>query len=136
VADWNQGVHPIEGVPELIATLDGEHRLAVVTNTHDPRLVPQHLAAMGIAPHFETVITSVEVGWRKPHPRVYRTALDALSAEPEETVFIGDTRVPDYDGPRASGMRALLIDPSHQHDIAPGDRLRSVLDVPARLTGT
>jgi putative hydrolase of the HAD superfamily len=133
VVDWNQGVHPIEGVPELIVSLSGEHRMAVVTNTHDPRLVPEHLEAMHISPCFEAVITSVEVGWRKPHPTIYRTALDALAADPADAVFVGDSKVPDYDGPRAAGMHALLIDPGHEHDIPPGDRLRSVLDLPDRL---
>ena len=133
VADWNQGVHPIGGVPGLIASLGGEHRLAIVTNTHDPLLVPAHLEAMHIASCFEVVITSVEVGWRKPHPTIYRTALEALAADPADAVFVGDSKVPDYDGPRAAGMRALLIDPGHHHDIPPGDRLQSVLDLPDRL---
>jgi putative hydrolase of the HAD superfamily len=133
VEEWNQGVHPIAGVPELIVALSVEHRLAIVTNTHDPLLVPAHLEAMHIASCFETVIASVEVGWRKPHPTIYRTALDALAADPADTVFVGDSKVPDYDGPRAAGMRALLIDPGHHHDLSPGDRLESVLDLPDRL---
>jgi putative hydrolase of the HAD superfamily len=133
VADWNQGVQPIDGVPELIEDLARLHRLAVVTNTHDPRLVPDHLVAMGIDAHFEAVITSVEVGWRKPHPQIYRVALDALGVAPEDALFVGDTKGPDYDGPRAVGMRALLIDPTDQHQLIPEGRLTSVLALPERL---
>jgi putative hydrolase of the HAD superfamily len=133
LAEWNQGVHAIDGVSGLLDELADEHRLAVVTNTHHPRLVPDLLATMGIADLFDGVITSVEVGWRKPHAAIYRAALESMGAEPSDAVFVGDTRIPDYDGPRAAGMSALLIDPHRRHDIAAEDRIDSVLDVPDRL---
>ncbi|GAA3600348.1 hypothetical protein GCM10022419_100520 [Nonomuraea rosea] len=31
--------------------------------------------------------------------------------EPSSALFVGDTFVPDYEGPRRAGMTALLIDP-------------------------
>lgn len=133
LADWNQGVHAITGAVELLDELAAHHRLAVVTNTHDPRLVPDHLAAMGMDRHLDTVITSVEVGWRKPHPAIFAAALEALDAAPGECTFVGDTKSADYDGPRAAGMRALLIDPEAQHDILAAHRLASILDLPPRL---
>jgi putative hydrolase of the HAD superfamily len=133
LAEWNQGVRPIEGVPALLASLAARHRLAVVTNTHSPTLVPSHLAAMGVADCFEAVITSVDVGWRKPHRAIYDAALTALADEPASCTFVGDTRGPDYIGPRSMGMRALLIDPEERHAIPSGDRLASVLELPGRL---
>ena len=57
------------------------HRLAVVTNTHHPTLVPDHLDAMGLSPHIDAVITSVEVGWRKPHPAIYEAVLGAMQCD-------------------------------------------------------
>lgn len=131
--EWNQGVRQIDGIPTLLRSLGGDHRLAIVTNTHDPRLVPQHLARMGITDCFDAVITSVEVGWRKPHHRIYQATLDRLRVDPAECTFIGDTRGADYIGPRSMGMRALLIDPHHQQAIPAEDRIRSVLDVPGML---
>ena len=133
LADWNQGVHAITGVVELLDRLAADHRLAVVTNTHDPELVPEHLAAMGMDRHVDRVITSVEIGWRKPHPAIFAAAVEALDATPEECTFVGDTKSADYDGPRAAGMHALLIDPQARHDIPDAHRLSSVLDLPHRL---
>lgn len=133
LADWNQGVRPIEGVPALLRSLADGHRLAVVTNTHSPTLVPDHLDAMGVSDCFEAVITSVEVGWRKPHRAIYEATLAALQVEAGDCTFVGDTRRPDYIGPRSMGMRALLIDPEEQHAIPSADRITSVLDLPARL---
>lgn len=134
LAEWSTGVRLIDGVPALLADLARGHRLAVVTNTHHPALVPDHLLAMGLAAHIDTVVTSVEVGWRKPHPTIYEAALGAMGVLAPDVIFVGDTRGPDYDGPRAMGMRALLIDPLQQHDIAPEDRLMSVLDLQEQLS--
>lgn len=133
VHEWNTGVTPIEGVASLLADLARDHRIAVVTNTHHPALVPDHLDAMGLAPHIDAVITSVEVGSRKPHPAIYEAALQAMRAAASEAIFVGDTRGPDYDGPRAFGMQALLIDPDGTHDLPAAHRLHSILDLPAAL---
>ena len=76
---------------------------------------------------------SDEVGWRKPHHRIYQETLDRLRVDPGECTFIGDTRSADYIGPRSMGMRALLIDPHHHQAIPAEDRIASVLDVRGKL---
>jgi FMN phosphatase YigB (HAD superfamily) len=64
---------------------------------------------------------------------IYETALLALDATAADCTFVGDTRSPDYDGPRAVGMRALLIDPHDVHpDLGCDERIRSILDLPDR----
>lgn len=131
--EWNGGVHYPAGVVDLVRRLAGDHRLAVVTNTHHASLVPEHLAAMGLAGCFDTVITSVEVGWRKPHPAIYERALSTLGIGAADAVFVGDSYQPDYLGPQAAGIRALLIDPEHLAPVPDGGRLFSILDLPERL---
>ena len=78
LAEWNTGVHYPAGMARTVETLRTRYRLAVVSNTHDAALVPAHLAAMGISDCFDAVITSIEVGWRKPDPRIYTVALTRL----------------------------------------------------------
>jgi putative hydrolase of the HAD superfamily len=133
VREWNTGVVYPPGMRELVGALAARFRLAVVTNTHQPDLVPGHLAAMGIAQHIDAVITSVEVGWRKPHPAIYAEALRRLGITAANAVFVGDTYDADYAGPAAAGVVAFLIDPRHQHDIPASQRLPSLADLPARL---
>jgi putative hydrolase of the HAD superfamily len=120
-------------VAALLSELTQRHRLAVVTNTHQADLVPTHLTAMGVASAIEVVITSVEIGWRKPHPAIYAAALDALGVVAADCTFVGDTRRPDYDGPRAAGIHALLIDPDGVEDIPAEHRLASILDLRDRF---
>src|SRR3990170_3396311 len=70
IAEWNKGVSYPHGVPELLERLNRRFVLAVITNTHDPDLVPGHLERMGVSGLFRRVITSVEFGSRKPAPEI------------------------------------------------------------------
>ncbi|MGP4095195.1 HAD family hydrolase [Nonomuraea sp. KM90] len=133
VAEWNTGVHYLPGLSGLVEELSAGHRLAVVSNTHLATLVPGHLAAMGLLESFDAVITSVEVGWRKPHPEIYATALDVLGIEASSAVFVGDTYGPDFAGPERCGMAAYLIDPHRRAAVPEERRLGSVFDLPDRL---
>jgi putative hydrolase of the HAD superfamily len=133
VAEWSTGVRYLPGLPGLLRDLAAGHRLAVVTNTHWPALVPGHLAAMGLADRFAAVVTSVDVGWRKPHPRIFAAALAALGIEPAEAVFVGDTYVPDFVGPERAGIPAYLIDPAGVAPVPADRRLASLFDLPSRL---
>lgn len=132
LAEWNSGVRC---PAELLARLAGRYRLAVVTNTHRAELVPDHLAVIGVAHLVDAVVTSVEVGWRKPHPAIYAAALDAVGVPASAAVFVGDTFTADFAGPEAAGIRSFLIDPAGRHPVPAGRRLTSLFDLPERLAG-
>lgn len=130
--EWNAGVTDIVGLRGMLEQLAERHRLAVVSNTNDVTLVPDHLARIGIADLFEAVVLSVEVGHRKPHPAIYEAALERLHSDPGRTLFVGDTLDADYHGPRRAGMHAMLITEIHR-EIPAEDQLATVLDLPAAL---
>lgn len=72
---------------------------------------------------FEVVIDSSEVGLRKPDPRIFALALDALGGiDPSRSVFLDD-----YPGnvvaARAVGMHAILVEADHLPAIARLDAL-------------
>lgn len=131
--EWNTGVAYPPDVVRVIDDLAGRFRLAVVTNTHDPELVPQHLNAIGVADRIDVVVTSVEVGWRKPHPAIYQRALHQLAIQPAQAVFVGDTFEADYAGPRAAGITAFLIDPTARYNVPARQRLDRLADLSGRL---
>lgn len=133
LAEWNTTVRYPPGIADLIRGLAGSHRLAVVTNTHHAPLVPDHLAAMGLAGEFAAVVTSVDVGWCKPHPRIYAAALETLGVAASEAVFVGDSFEPDFAGPRRAGIEAFLIDPERRAPVPEARRLDTVFDLPERL---
>ena len=111
VDEWQQHVIPVPGAADMLRRLAALYRW-LVSNTHDPAMVPSMLDSMGIADVMSIVLLSVEHGYRKPHPSIYARCLDQLQVSPGEVLFVGDSYAADYDAPRRAGMHALLISDS------------------------
>jgi len=67
-------------------------------------------AVRGLVPELDAYVLSYEVGVAKPHPTMYRFACAELGCAPAETVFVGDSKRCDFDGPQAFGMQARWLD--------------------------
>ena len=63
------------------------------------------------------VVTSAEVGARKPDPAIFARALELAGCSEAEALYVGDTPEEDAEGARAAGIRALLIDRDGGADI-------------------
>lgn len=91
-------------------------RTAILTNGTDT--VTAEIEALGLAPHFERVFNSAEIGVAKPDPRAFRHVLDALSLDAAEVLFTDDSAsklagavavgMPTHHFHRASDLRATL----------------------------
>ncbi|HEY7368941.1 MAG TPA: HAD-IA family hydrolase [Thermoanaerobaculia bacterium] len=116
--------------PALTALRERGLRLAVVSNwdSHLPRL----LEGLGLAPHFAAIAVSAieEVG--KPDPEIFRRACVRLGIAPVESLHVGDLLEEDYEGARAAGLRALLLDRGGHHPDHP-DRITSLHEIADRL---
>ena len=71
---------------------------------------PDELERYRLVPELDAYVLSYEVGVAKPHPTMYRLACAELGCAPAETVFVGDSRRCDFDGPQAFGMQARWLD--------------------------
>ena len=82
----------------LTAVRDAADRGAVglLSNCAVPELVSKTLIRAGLRGEFEAVTTSIGCGWRKPHPRAFEAAADALGVESASLVHVGDD--PRVDG--------------------------------------
>jgi len=91
----------------LLARLCPRYRLGVVSNFYG------NLEAVcweaGIGRYLSAAVDSVEVGRSKPDPAIFHAALDRLSANAAEAVFIGDSAARDMAGARGVGMRHVLV---------------------------
>jgi FMN phosphatase YigB (HAD superfamily) len=94
----------------LLAALRVERpalRLGLVSNfTRNLRVL---LGEEGLAPLFDAVLCSEEVGLAKPDPALFRLALERLSAEPEEAAMVGDSLGSDIVPAKALGLRTVWI---------------------------
>jgi HAD superfamily hydrolase (TIGR01549 family) len=62
------------------------------------------LSALGIADQFDPVVISGEVGYVKPHPMLFRIALETLGVSPDRVLFVGDSWASDMVGGHSAGM--------------------------------
>jgi putative hydrolase of the HAD superfamily len=106
---WTTSVSPAPGALECVADLAVDHRLAVVSNTHDAALVPRLLRRTGLHAAIDRIFTSVTIGWRKPHPMIFAAALRESGVAAADVVFVGDNWQADVEGPRAAGMAAIYV---------------------------
>jgi putative hydrolase of the HAD superfamily len=108
---WWQGARVDPGA---VAVLDAlrQHGVRVGLCSNAPyrlRSLHEQLAFVGLADHLDAVTFSAAVGWRKPSPRMFAAALDALGTRAEGTVMVGDSETHDIAGAHAAGMRAVLV---------------------------
>jgi putative hydrolase of the HAD superfamily len=135
LSDWSRSVVYPDDMLAILTDLREHWSLAIVSNTHDEDLVRSHLRGIGAAGLVDAVVTSVEVGWRKPHPAVYAAALDTLGVDAADAVFVGDSYLADYVGPERVGIRAFLIDPGCVSPVPERRRIDTLADLEERLRG-
>lgn len=99
---------------EVLITLKRHnYRLGIISN-FDSR-VYDVMNNLEIHEYFDSFIISSEAGHAKPDPDIYHLALRKLGAEPTECIHVGDNLQNDFHGPRALGIRALLLDRENEH---------------------
>lgn len=77
--------------------------VSVVSNTGSLFQVFDTLEKYGVRQYFDDITLSSITGYRKPHPNVFRVALNQANLKPEECAFVGDTLSRDVVGPRKMG---------------------------------
>jgi putative hydrolase of the HAD superfamily len=115
--------------PEMVAVVEhlrGKVRLGAITNNvireSDAPTRPTTVDLFGL---FEFVVESARVGIRKPDPRIYHMACDALDVTPPEAVFLDDIGA-NLKGARALGMTTIKVDET----LRAIDELEAALGIP------
>jgi putative hydrolase of the HAD superfamily len=101
-------------LPSLLERLHEEYKLAVVSNMSFAEAIFHSVREFDIAKHFNAIIVSGVLGWRKPSPRIFREALGALGVKAEEAVFVGDSPLADIEGAKQLGMKTVLLVEKHK----------------------
>ncbi len=133
-------VKPVAGNAQaVLAELSEQgHGIGLVSNTFWAReLHDGDLARFGLLDYIPVRVYSCEVGVTKPHPMIYRQALDSLDVVPAEAIFVGDKLGVDIAGPKKIGMRAVLVSSPYRTEtdeqIVPDARIDSIDELPALL---
>jgi HAD superfamily hydrolase (TIGR01549 family) len=98
--------------PETSGFLDSlrarGYYLGVISNSVGR--IEEQLGNVGLARRFNTILDSALVGIEKPHPGIFRLALERAGVRPAEAIFVGDTYATDIGGARSAGLRGVLFD--------------------------
>jgi phosphoglycolate phosphatase len=92
------------GVAQMLRNLGGRKSTATTKSTETARAV---LSLFGLLPYFDHV-QGTDGFPAKPEPDVIRTSLNALSARPEECLFVGDS-APDMEAGRRAGVKTCAV---------------------------
>ena len=126
-------------VAAVLAELTAEGRtLGLVSNTlWSPAMHDADLARFGLLQYLPVRVYSYDAGVVKPHPAIYRQALDRLDLAPAEAIFVGDRLAVDIAGPQKIGMRAVLVATPFRTEqdveIQPDAQIASLAELPALL---
>jgi 2-haloalkanoic acid dehalogenase type II len=121
--DFEQRVRLCAGVSP--AWLDEIRNLAAglgIVTDGDSVNVDRLVKRFRLADYFDAIVTSESVRAYKPSPRIYKAALDALGADPLQSIFVSDTPL-DLRGAAAVGMRTAFLPRglvSESVDLPPG----------------
>ncbi len=102
------------GVAPLLERLGRRYALGLISNYPDAAAIRHSLRRVGIEAHFEAVVISAEVGYIKPHPRIFQTAAEQMRLDPATTLLVGDNWLGDIQGAKRFGMKAAWL---RQYDL-------------------
>ena len=91
----------------ILEYLQPKYKMHIITNGFQ-EVQHRKLKNSNLSPFFDKVITSEEVGVKKPNPKIFRYALDLAGAKEEESVMIGDNFEADILGAKDMGMQVIF----------------------------
>ena len=111
---------PAPGAKDTLEYLrDNGYRIGVLSNTrYHHRTLEGMLEDFGLMGYIDKVVTSADLGIRKPDPYVYKDVSEELGGDLKHCFYCGDNAGKDYYGPLAAGMKgAVLIDPALEQPV-------------------
>lgn len=113
---WRGCLDPIGDLPATLSQLrDRGYALGLLSNCATPAHVARdELERLGILSLLDMTLFSSELGLRKPHPEIYRMAIERMQPtipgiEANRMLYVGDTPIADVVGPAQCGMRTALV---------------------------
>jgi putative hydrolase of the HAD superfamily len=94
---------------QVLEKLSVRFTISLISNFTNSAFIHRSLNNLGIDRFFDHVIDSVSIGWRKPHPRIFKHFLNLCEVKAEEAVFIGDDLNADIKGAKNLGIKAVLF---------------------------
>ena len=127
---------PFPEVMTVLARLRAAGIRSAILSNGSPDMLASAASHAGIAGLVDTVLSVEEVGVYKPHPSVYRLAVDRLG-EPKEKIGFVSANAWDAFGAKAFGLRVAWCNragqPKERIPMAPDAEIRDLSALPGLL---
>lgn len=104
----------IEGTLDILNYLKSEYIMHIITNGFE-EVQGKKMKNAGLDSFFENIITSEQVGVKKPNPKIFNFALIKCNAKASESIMIGDNYEADVLGALNVGMDAIYCNFSNHN---------------------
>ena len=125
--------------PALGCVAAGGARVGLISNSH--RCLASFQSHFELQGLISAAVSSSEHGYMKPHPSIFRAALQLVNVAPSDAVMVGDNVRQDVEGALGAGLRAVLLHRGaerHPHARELARRgvpvIHSLADLPAAIT--
>ena len=115
--------HLIPGAREVLMLFNSKFEQHIITNGFKETQGVK-IRTSGIDHFFKTITNSEDTGYQKPHPEIFKLAMQAAGANIQNSLMIGDNYEADILGAYNAGMKCVFYNPeSHVIENIPGDIL-------------
>lgn len=130
--DTTGSLAPFEEAEPVLARLEGEYELGLVTDGRNGR---EKLRRLGLDGYFDAVVVAHDHGLDKDEdPEAFERVLDALGVDPASVVFVGDHPSADLRVPVELGMQTVRVRrgryADHDSTVRPDAEIHSLTALP------
>ncbi len=97
------------GAMDLLSYLKPKYKMHIITNGFE-EVQHRKMINSNLLQFFDKIITSEEVGVKKPNPKIFHFALEKSNAKVEESIMIGDNFEADILGAKNIGMHTIFCE--------------------------
>jgi putative hydrolase of the HAD superfamily len=92
---------------DMLAALKGRYRLGLLSNFTHPPAVYEMMSRFGLDAYLDVQLVSGDLGYRKPHGRVFEALSEQFGVPADQIAFVGDDLDADVHGARAAGLHPI-----------------------------
>ena len=98
-----------ESLPTLRQLRERGLEVGLISNASDDDNTQALVDKGGFRPYLEFILSSATIGKRKPHPEIFKEALNRLKVPPRQAIMVGDDYEADIVGANRAGIQSIWI---------------------------
>ncbi|MBD8026344.1 HAD family hydrolase [Ureibacillus sp. Re31] len=103
--------------------------LGIVTNGRG-HFQMANIKALEIEEYFQTIVISEWEGIKKPHPKIFKRAMEKLNVSPSQCVFVGDHPRNDIEASQKIGMKTIWKKDCATYNVNTDNTIDDLAEIP------